>query len=80
MNEFSLKVIVETCARAAHEANRAYCIACGDFSQKPWEDAGDSIQRSSRLVLTWLSVAARPSNSTQHGWPSASRMAGCSAT
>lgn len=30
---------IEAAARAAHEANRAYCIALGDDSQKPWEDA-----------------------------------------
>lgn len=27
------------CARAAHEANRAYCIALGDTSQVAWDDA-----------------------------------------
>lgn len=26
-------------ARICHEANRAYCISIGDFSQKHWEDA-----------------------------------------
>jgi hypothetical protein len=30
---------IEACARAAHEANRAYCIALGDNSLTPWEDA-----------------------------------------
>lgn len=29
----------EACARAAHEANRAYCIALGDLSQPSWDDA-----------------------------------------
>lgn len=32
-------VVIEACARAAHEANRAYCIAIGDHSQSPWEHA-----------------------------------------
>lgn len=27
------------CAIAAHEANRAYCLAMGDTSQRPWEEA-----------------------------------------
>lgn len=27
------------CARAAHEVNRAYCIAIGDSSQPSWEQA-----------------------------------------
>lgn len=31
--------IVEACARAAHEANRVYCIAIGDVSQVTWEEA-----------------------------------------
>jgi len=26
-------------ARVCHEANRAYCVALGDFSQLAWEDA-----------------------------------------
>lgn len=40
--------IFEACARAAHEANRAYCIALGDDSQPPWESAPEW-QRSSAL-------------------------------
>lgn len=31
--------IFEACARASHESNRAYCIALGDNSLTPWEDA-----------------------------------------
>lgn len=38
--------IVEACARASHEANRAYCIALGDHSLLPWEDS-PSWQRES---------------------------------
>lgn len=37
---------IEACARAAHEANRAYCLAIGDTSQPAWEDAPEW-QRSS---------------------------------
>jgi len=33
-------------ARVAHEVNRAYCQAIGDFSQPPWEDAPDWQQSS----------------------------------
>lgn len=32
-------VKLEACAKAAHEANRAYCLAIGDTSQPAWEDA-----------------------------------------
>ena len=40
--------VVEACARAAHEANRAYCLAFGDESQPSWDDAPDW-QRTSCL-------------------------------
>ena len=30
---------IENIARVCHEANRAWCEANGDFSQKPWEQA-----------------------------------------
>jgi hypothetical protein len=36
------------CARAAHEANRAYCIAMGDTSQVGWDEA-PAWQRTSAL-------------------------------
>jgi RyR domain len=35
MNETQM----EACARAAHEANRAYCLVLGDDSQTSWENA-----------------------------------------
>lgn len=38
--------IIEAAARAAHEANRAYCIALGDASQVSWDEAPEW-QRSS---------------------------------
>lgn len=31
--------IIEAAARAAHEVNRAYCLALGDTSQPAWDDA-----------------------------------------
>ena len=33
--------VAEACARASHEANRAYCLAIGDASLAPWEQAPD---------------------------------------
>ncbi len=33
--------ILEAAARAAHEANRAWCIAHGDTTQLSWDDAPD---------------------------------------
>ncbi len=34
-----LNRIREACAQAAHEMNRAYCVAIGDTSQVSWEEA-----------------------------------------
>jgi hypothetical protein len=39
----------EACARAAHEANRAYCLALGDTSQPSWDEAPEW-QRSSSMT------------------------------
>ena len=39
---------IEACARAAHEANRAYCIAIGDASQPSWETAPEWQKSSAR--------------------------------
>lgn len=41
-------VSIEASARAAHEANRAYCIAIGDTSQPSWDDAPDWLKESVR--------------------------------
>lgn len=40
--------IFEACARAAHEANRAYCLALGDNSQPAWEAAPEWQKSSAR--------------------------------
>jgi hypothetical protein len=40
--------LIEVCARAAHEANRSLCIAYGDHSQKPWEEAPEWQKASAR--------------------------------
>ncbi|UTC29848.1 hypothetical protein BAJUN_02180 [Bajunvirus bajun] len=39
-------VKIEACARAAHEANRAYCIAIGDLTQPSWEEAPEWQKKS----------------------------------
>jgi hypothetical protein len=33
------ETMIECCAQAAHEVNRAWCIANGDVSQVSWEEA-----------------------------------------
>lgn len=32
---------ISACAEAAHELNKIYCVAHGDFSQVPWFMASD---------------------------------------
>lgn len=39
---------IEIIAKACHEANRAYCAALGDMSQKAWEDSPEW-QKSSAI-------------------------------
>lgn len=39
---------VEAIARAVHEANRAWCLACGDESQVPWDDAEEWLRDTVR--------------------------------
>lgn len=42
------KTQIEATARAAHEANRAWCLAYGDDSQLPWDEAPEW-QRTSAM-------------------------------
>lgn len=39
---------IEIAARAAHEANRVWCIAMGDMSQPGWDDAPEWQKSSAR--------------------------------
>lgn len=58
---------LEACARAAHEANRAYCIAIGDTSQVSWEDAPDWQRESARngaLGVIWHNNGPRESHAS----------------
>lgn len=36
MTSTMTRTIVRACAQAAHEVNREYCVALGDFSQVDW--------------------------------------------
>jgi len=40
--------LIEACARAAHETNRAYCLALGDTSHAPWDIAPEWQRESCR--------------------------------
>lgn len=39
MTDHKREVMIARTARVCHEANRAWCLACGDASQPAWHDA-----------------------------------------
>jgi len=61
------EAVVEACARAAHEVNRAYCLALGDASQPPWEEAPDWQTTSARSGARGALAGATPEQS-HRGW------------
>lgn len=61
---------IEHIARVAHETNRAYCEAIGDFAQRPWKEA-EGWQRQSaidgvRFRLRSMLTGTIPPASAQH--------------
>lgn len=66
---------IEACARAAHEANRAYCIAIGDTSQSPWEDAPEWQKSSARNGVRGALAGATPEQSHE-SWLAEKRATG----
>jgi len=67
--------IIEACARAAHEANRAYCIAIGDDSQPAWE-AAPEWQRSSAANGVRGALAGNTPEQSHEGWLAEKEAAG----
>jgi len=68
--------VVEAAARAAHEVNRAYCLAIGDASQPPWEGAPEWQRASCREGVAGVIAGNGPREShaswmrhkLEHGW------------
>jgi len=64
------------CARAAHEANLAYCAAIGDHSQLPWEQAPEWQRESAIAGVGGVMAGNSPEqqhqawcdDKAQHGW------------
>jgi hypothetical protein len=54
---------IEACARAAHEANRAYCEAIGDNSQASWEHAPEWQRESARKGVEGVLAGNGPEES-----------------
>lgn len=65
----------EACARAAHEANRAYCIAIGDTSQPSWDDAPDWQKSSAANGVVGVLIGNTPEQSHE-SWLSEKRATG----
>lgn len=51
---------IDTLARTAHEANRAYCLSIGDTSQPSWDDAPDWQKDSARNGVKGVLTGATP--------------------
>ncbi len=58
---------VLACARAAHEANRAYCIYLGDHSQKSWDEA-ESWQQGSAVAGVAGVMACNGPRESHESW------------
>lgn len=66
-NEIGIELKTELCARAAHEVNRVYCLALGDDSQVPWEDAPEWQQVSALKGVEGVLAGNTPEQSRM-GW------------
>jgi RyR domain len=65
----------EACARAAHEANRAYCLATGDTSQPSWDDAPEWQKSSARNGVVGALTGNTPEQSHE-SWLAEKRATG----
>jgi hypothetical protein len=68
-------IVIEACARAAHEVNRAYCLALGDTSQPSWEDA-PGWQRTSALNGVSGALAGNTPEQSHESWLAEKRATG----
>jgi len=57
---------IQLAARAAHEANRAYCAAIGDDSQVPWDEASEWQRASARLGVLFVLENPNATPADQH--------------
>jgi hypothetical protein len=68
--------VIEACARAAHEVNRAYCIALGDDSQPAWLDAPEWQQSSALNGVEGVLVRGNGPEQSHESWLAEKRTAG----
>ncbi len=62
------ETIFEACSRAAHEVNRAYCLATGDTSQPPWETAPDWQRNSALLGVKGVLINSNGPEASHESW------------
>ena len=60
---------IQNTAKICHEANRAYCEAIGDFSQKPWNECEEWQRESAMKGVVWrLANPGAPSSAQHDAW------------
>lgn len=70
------EIIFEACARAAHEANRAYCIAIGDTSQVSWDEAPEWQKASALAGVKGVLIDGNDPRASHESWLREKRAAG----
>lgn len=60
--------VIEAAARAAHEANRAYCLALGEVSQDAWEKAPEWQRTSCINGVRGVLVDGNGPEQSHRGW------------
>jgi hypothetical protein len=65
--DLSRSFAIQAAARAAHEANRAWCLSHGDTSQVAWDDAPEW-QRSSAIKGVEGVLAGNGPRESHAGW------------
>ncbi len=61
-------LVLEACARAAHEVNRAYCVALGDVSQPSWETAPDWQKTSAKNGVAYALTPGSSPKGSHMSW------------
>jgi RyR domain len=64
----TMALLVAACAQAAHETNRAYCLALGDTSQPPWESAPDWQRSSAENGVRGVLVDGNGPRASHESW------------
>ncbi len=64
------------CARAAHEVNRAYCVALGDTSQVSWDEASEELRKSAQEGVKYVLTVGPYPEGQHRQWCKTKREAG----